>query len=67
MIPRIPVICTACKNPITDLETFGALDTPMCWSCHSTLLFDEGESYDWILNLKTLWFLEEDENHDNQQ
>lgn len=32
--------CTACQKPITDLETYGSIDCPMCWSCHSSAMFD---------------------------
>jgi hypothetical protein len=32
--------CTACHKPLTDPETFGTIDCPMCWTCHSSCMFD---------------------------
>lgn len=32
--------CTCCDQPLTGgLDTFGAVDTPMCWTCWSDLEF----------------------------
>ncbi len=40
-----PIICTCCKKKLTGgIDTFGAIDAPMCWTCHSELLFDNGDS-----------------------
>lgn len=36
----MPTTCTACHKPLTDPETFGAIDCPMCWTCHSSAMFD---------------------------
>lgn len=39
-----PVVCTCCKKPLTGgIDTFGAVDCPMCWTCHSDILFYEGD------------------------
>ena len=31
--------CPDCQKPITDLETYGDIDCPMCWECHSSCMF----------------------------
>lgn len=33
-------VCAICNKPITDIETFGDIDTPLCWSCYSSAMFD---------------------------
>jgi hypothetical protein len=33
-------ICTACSRQLTDIETYGSIDMPMCWDCHSSAMFD---------------------------
>lgn len=32
--------CTCCKKLIADSETYGDIDCPMCWDCHSSAMFD---------------------------
>ena len=32
--------CTCCKKLIADSETYGGIDCPMCWECHSSAMFD---------------------------
>lgn len=41
---RLPIVCSCCQKSLTGgLDTFGDVDCPMCWDCHSTLLFNEGD------------------------
>lgn len=55
MTTRISITCTACQKPLTDLETFGDMNAPMCRECHFSLMFDEGEPFDWLLNMRDIW------------
>lgn len=33
--------CTSCQTPLRgEVDTFGSIDAPMCWNCHSALIFD---------------------------
>mgnify|MGYP000923178092 CR=1 FL=1 len=39
---RLPLTCTSCGVALRgELDTFGEVDQPMCWSCWANLEFPE--------------------------
>jgi len=40
MAARAEAACTACHKLLADSETYGSINMPMCWDCHSSAMFD---------------------------
>lgn len=64
-----PTVCTCCQKPLTGgLDTFGAIDCPMCWTCHSDLTFYEGDPsamWNGLREAIALEFPEDEEDFDD--
>jgi hypothetical protein len=52
---RLPMTCTACGKPLTGgIDTFSDIQHPMCWDCHSSLLFEDVPDEQWGATFKRL-------------